>query len=166
MVNSSSILLLIQELGNDLGYIQDASALCERAEGRLESSGWSDEMDLLALGSTLHNLYNAFEGYFMRVAKFFENDIDKLSWNRDLLDRMGLEIPGVRPALITNREMIERLDELRRFRHLFRNLYKTKLHPAKVRIVLDAASDLATDFKGMHEGFIVWLGKLAEEIAD
>lgn len=118
----------------------------------------------MALGGALHNLYNAFEGYFMRVAKFFENDIDKQSWHRDLLDRMALEIPGVRPALITEREVVERIDELRRFRHVFRNLYKTRLHPAKVKIVLDAARGLSADFTGMHEGFIAWLEKLAEEI--
>lgn len=57
MVDSASIQLLIQELGNDLDYIREASALCRRAEARAGSSGWSDEMDLLALGSALHNLY-------------------------------------------------------------------------------------------------------------
>jgi len=165
MTDTASIRLLIQELGNDLGYVREASALCERAEARTESSGWSDEMNLLALGSALHNLYNAFEGYFLRVTKFFENNLDKQSWHRDLLDRMALELPGVRPALITKREMIERLDELRRFRHVFRNLYKTRLHPSKVRIVLDEARGLASDFTETHEGFIAWLEKLAEEIA-
>jgi len=164
MTDNASIRLLIQELGNDLGYVREASALCERAEARAENSGWSDEMDLLALGSALHNLYNAFEGYLLRVAKFFENNVDKQSWHRDLLDRMALEIPGVRPALITKREMIERIDELRRFRHVFRNLYKTRLHPGKVRIVLVAARGLADDFTGMHEVFIAWLRGLDAEL--
>ncbi len=164
MLTSASIQLLIQELNNDLGYIKDAAQACERAEVRVESSFWSDEMDLLALGSTLHNLYNAFEGYFMRVAKFFENNIEKQSWHRDLLDRMALEIPGIRPALISNRTMIDRLDELRRFRHVFRNLYKTQLHPGKVKIVLESTRGLAEDFTKLHEDFTRWLGTLAAEI--
>lgn len=159
------MLLLIQELKNDLMYIQDAASLCKRAEYRAEQSFWSDEMDLLALGSALHNLYNAFEGYFFRVAKFFENNIDKQSWHRDLLDRMALEIPGVRPAIITNREMLERLDELRRFRHVFRNLYKTKLHPGKVKIVFDSAQNLSEDFIHSHEAFIQWVKSLAAELS-
>jgi len=164
MLDNALIQLLIQELGNDVAYVQDAVALRERAESRAAGSGWSDEMDLLALGCTLHNLYNAYEGYFLRVAKFFENNVDKKSWHRDLLDRMALEIPGVRPALIADRDALERLDELRRFRHVFRNLYKTRLHPGKVRIVVDAARGLDAGFKVMHEAFVAWLRELAAEL--
>ena len=66
-------------------------------------------------GACLHGLYNAIEAYFLRVAKFFENNIDEAAWHRDLLDRMRLDVPGIRPALITDRILAERIDELRRF---------------------------------------------------
>jgi len=161
MTDRNSIALLCQELENDNTYIHEAVALCGRAEIRVASSSWNDEMDLLAMGSALHTLYNAFEGYFLRIAKYFENNVDKLAWHRDLLDRMTLEIPGIRPALISSRSFVERVDELRRFRHLFRNLYKSRLHPGKLRIVLDMARSIDADFEPMHRAFVLWLDEVA-----
>ncbi len=166
MKDSASLALLCQELENDFSYIHEASALCGRAEVRVESSGWSDEMDLLALGSALHALYNAFEGYFLRIAKFFENNVDKLAWHRDLLDHMALEIPGVRPALLPSRVMLEQIDELRRFRHLFRNLYKTRIHPGKLKIVCGSAHGIDADFHTAHKVFLAWVTEVAAGLAE
>jgi len=159
-----SVLLLVRELENDFGYIRDSLALHERALLRVAASGWTDELDLMVIGSCLHGIYNAFEGYFFRIAKFFENNVDRSAWHRDLLDRMSLDIPGIRPALLTDASLVERIDELRRFRHLFRNLYKTRLHAAKLRIVSDAALGLAAEFLPLHEAFASWLLALAEAL--
>lgn len=76
MKNAQSVLLLVEELCNDYGYIQEASLLRSRAESRVQASSWNDELDLMVLGSCLHNVYNAVEAYFLRVAKFFENSVD------------------------------------------------------------------------------------------
>ena len=54
--------------------------------------------------------------------------------------------------------------ELRRFRHLFRNLYKTRLKAQKLRIVHEAAMGIADDFFPMHRAFIAWLRTLAEAV--
>lgn len=137
MKSKSAVLLLGSELGSDYSYIQESTALLDRARQRLELSGWNDELDLMVLGACLHGLYNAVDAYFLRVANFFENNIDDAAWHRDLLDRMRIEIPDIRPALIADGSLAERIDELRRFRHLFRNLYKTRLHHGKLRIVDD-----------------------------
>ena len=37
---------------------------------------------------------------FLRISKFFENSLDPLSWNRDVIEHMRLDIDGVRPALL------------------------------------------------------------------
>jgi hypothetical protein len=161
MKDRESIKLLIQELENDLDYIKDSSALRARAVVRLDASLWDDDLDLMMMGSCLHGLYNSFEAYFLRVAKFFENNVDQHAWHRDLLDRMTLELPGIRPALISEPAVAERIDELRRFRHVFRNLYKTRIKAAKLRIVNDSADGLDEAFLPMHDGFMNWLETLA-----
>ena len=119
MKDLRSVLLLTSELEVDYLYIKEASALLDRARQRLDvslvGSGLNDELDLMLQGACLHGLYNAIEAYFLRVAKFFENNIDEAAWHRDLLDRMRLDVPGIRPALITDRILAERIDELRRF---------------------------------------------------
>lgn len=164
MKTQGAVLLLTSELASDYSYIAEATSLVDRARQRLELSNASDELDLLVLGACLHGLYNAIEAYFLRIAKFFENNIDDAAWHRDLLDRMRLEIPGIRPALICDAALAERIDELRRFRHLFRNLYKTRLHYAKLRIVDDCARDFDVDFSSAHTRFLSWLRQLAVNI--
>jgi hypothetical protein len=164
MKDRTTILLLIRELENDFSFIKSSAELLSRALLRVESSQWSDELDLLVLGGCLHSLYNAMEAYFLRVAKFFENNIDQQTWHRDLLDRMTLEIPDLRPALLTDSALVERIDELRRFRHLFRNLYRARLQAAKLRIVYDAARSSAEDFLPMHRAFCAWLAAMAEAL--
>ena len=159
-----SLQLLIQELDNDYAYIQESCGLLRKAGHRASASSWIDELDLMVVGACLHGLYNAFEAYFFRIAKFFENNTDRQSWHRDLLDRMSLEIPEIRPPLITDRALAERIDELRRFRHLFRNLYKTRLHPAKLRIVYDSAENIGSDFRPMHVTFVEWLKLVASSL--
>lgn len=164
MKSRQSILLLAQELRNDYSYISQSIELWNKAVVRADASRWTDELDLMTVGSCLHTIYNAFEAYFLRIAKFFENSVDQLTWHRDLIDRMGLDVPGTRPALITDPGLLERLDELRRFRHLFRNLYKTKLHGGKLRIVNDAAEGIDQAFLPLHQVFVQWLEDLATTV--
>jgi len=123
-------------------------------------------IDLMVLGSCLHGLYNAFEAYFLRVAKFFENNVDRETWHRDLPDRMLLDLPGMRPALIGDRKIAERIDELRRFRHLFRNLYKTRLNAVKLRLVDENASGIYEAFLPSHRAFRHWLAELGDHVGE
>lgn len=164
MKDRGTIALLIKELDNDFSYIEDGAELLGRAALRVEASFWEDDLDLMVLGGCLHTMYNSFEVYFLRIAKFFENNVDQQAWHRDLLDRMTLDIPDIRPALITDRAVAERIDELRRFRHLYRNLYKTRLKAVKLRIVHEAAEGIVEDFLPMHRGFCSWLAALANAI--
>ncbi|MCA1949980.1 MAG: hypothetical protein LDL24_05390 [Treponema sp.] len=62
----------------------------------------------MALGYTIHNIYGVMENACLRIARFFENGLNQNSWHRELLDRMIIEIPGVRQALLTKRVTHER----------------------------------------------------------
>jgi hypothetical protein len=96
----------------------------------------------ILVGYYLHNLYTAFENISLNVAKAFENQIDdKSQWHFVLLKRMTLEIEGVRPKLYDSKTH-ECLDELRRFRHIFRNAYSISLDPDRVQLVLSVAERL------------------------
>jgi hypothetical protein len=116
-------------------------------------------MGIIALAYVIHNVYTAFEAYFLRVAKFFENSLSPESWHRELLNRMTLDIRGIRPALLSH-EDVETLDELRRFRHLFRNLYKSAIKPHRVRELSETVQPLITRFASAHGDFIRWIDDL------
>jgi len=156
MKNSDAVRQLRAELGQDYDFIALNSEKNAVMTARVGISQDRDEYAYAALGYTLHNLYNAFEGYFFRVAKFFENNVSDLTWLKALLERMTLHIEGVRPALI-DLPISFRIEELLKFRHVFRNLYKSSLVPAKVELDNQSAYNLAADFRVYHDRFMEFL---------
>ena len=112
------------------------------------------EVDSLAY--QLHNLYSAFEQLFDEVARFFENRIDEARYHADLIRRMRLEIRGIRPALLCEATASD-LDELRRFRHLFRHAYAMDLDPTKVAKLAAKALGIRGAFGQDFERFLTRL---------
>lgn len=87
----------------------------------------------------LHRFYNAFEQMGLRLAKAFENHIDDdRGWHSTVLNRLALEIRGVRPAFLPE-ELRQPLNELRGFRHIFVHAYELNLDDARVRALLENA---------------------------
>ncbi|MCL6613450.1 MAG: hypothetical protein K6U03_02325 [Firmicutes bacterium] len=66
------------------------------------------------------------------------------TWHKELLDQMTLDVPGLRPPLISV-ETAHRLDPYRGFRHVFRNVYGHSLSPARVMELLKDLPGLAAD---------------------
>ena len=57
----------------------------------------------------------------LRISQHFENDLTADRWHADLLDRMRIDIEGVRARLLDD-QTYARLTELLKFRH-FRRYY-------------------------------------------
>ena len=64
----------------------------------------------------LENAYTAVETLFLRISQAFENNLDNQRWHADLLEKMTLEVPQIRPQVIST-ETYLKLAELMRFRH-------------------------------------------------
>lgn len=153
---------LIAELEADA---RDCRALVEenkRALGRIEQ-GADDRLDWAALGYTVHNIYGVIENYCLRVAKFFENGIGQDAWHKELLRRMTLSIGDLRPALLDD-EALVLIDELRSFRHLFRNLYARPLDPERMRFVQAKVLPASEAFFRAHKSYVVKLTTIAESL--
>lgn len=106
-----------------------------------------EDRGLESLGYQLHNLYSAFEDLFLIIAKHFENTIeDESRYHIEILQRIGIDIEGVRPSLF-KRETIKLLDELRAFRHVFRHAYSYEIDGKKLQLVLESAENLNEIYK-------------------
>ena len=118
--------------------------------------------DKAAMGYFLHNLYCAFENIFINIAKCFENQIDdKRGWHAQLLRKMKMEIKDIRPALISNKCYYS-LDELRRFRHIFRYSYDFELDWERMKLVLIRSNELQKIYREELNQFHEYLNKLIE----
>src|SRR6185295_15381108 len=81
--------------------------------------------------------------HFERVLELIARDLNSAplegpDWHRRLLQSMTLDRPGARPALLTP-ELAASLDELLRFRHVFRNVYVLDLDGQRIVAVLERA---------------------------
>jgi len=96
----------------------------------------TSEDTLILTGYYLSGIYATFEEMFVRVAKEFENKIeDPTKWYFELLNRMALEIEEVRPAFLSKKSR-DCLDELRKFRHVYRFSYAFELDWEKMLIAV------------------------------
>lgn len=77
--------------------------------------------DLVILAEIFVDYYTCLETAFVRVAKYFENSLESSRWHTDLLERMIIDIPEVRPRMLSD-ETYTLLLEFMRFRH-FRRYY-------------------------------------------
>ncbi len=109
-----------------------------------------------AIGYILHSFYNGCENIFNSIARFFENDLGPQSWHKDLLKRMNLEIPGIRPKLIDD-ELYRLFDDFRAFRHKFRHSYSFDLDWERECIVARKFPVTVKKFKEQVTDFLMIL---------
>ena len=161
---STDIRRLIAELTLDLSLMEPLVQSNQRAETRIQK-GATDELDYAALGYTIHNIYGCIENTCLRISKFFENGLTADTWHKDLLRRMLLHIPEVRPAFFTLNEY-EQVDELRGFRHLFRNIYNTRLDPQRVLLVQQKVPAAIASVDAGIDRYMNFLSQLCEKLEE
>jgi hypothetical protein len=87
-------------------------------------------------GSILHDFYTGIEKIFESIAKEIDNRIPMgEEWHSELLRQMTLDIPGLRPPVITA-STEKKLREYLGFRHLFRKRYGFELDWQKLKKLL------------------------------
>lgn len=114
----------------------------------------------IVVGYYLNVLYGLFENLFERIAECFGNHIkNRAQWHAQLLKRMTLDVSDVRPAVIGT-ETFAHLNELRRFRHVFRNAYLLTFDPRRMVIVMAEARALRQVYRADIERFKRFLDSL------
>src|SRR4030042_6497860 len=56
----------------------------------------------IIISDIITNYYTCLETIFLRISKFFENDLTNEKWHQDLLEKMTLEINSIREKVISN----------------------------------------------------------------
>lgn len=121
---------LESEIRQDLVVMTDALAAARDRLAQPPPAG------LEACAHQLCRLYNAFDQMGLRISKAFENHIDDgAGWHSTVLNRLALEIPGVRPAVIPA-SLKAPLGELKGFRHVFVHAYELVLDRGRIEALL------------------------------
>ena len=105
--------------------------------------------DIARAAIALHHVYSGIETVLLRVAREVDGgEPGGPDWHQALLDTMGLDIEGVRPALVSGATLTH-LRALLAFRHFFRHAYAVALDPERLselrRLTDDARPGLEAD---------------------
>jgi len=119
------------------------SCLAEDAGGRLAATAYE-----------LNRFFNVLEKSFERLCETFENHFEKGgSYHERLIERMELEISGIRPAFLPP-EALPAVRELKGFRHVMRHAYELELDPDRIATFVDDADTVSRSFPGWCEAFL------------
>lgn len=159
----ASMQALIRELEGDAVEIARVLEHNRRAQARMVA-GANDPVDWGALGFTIQTLYGVLENYFLRISKYFENNLPAERWHTALVEKMSLDIPGVRPSFFTEKRHEQQVREIVRFRHRLRNLYGEDLNPRKTAEIQKTVEGFFREFRVLHARFIEALIGIADAL--
>jgi len=113
--------------------LSELAMVVDRAEqGWRRAKTQHDDFYLDGVALNLHSFYSGLEHVFEKIASLVDESIPTgANWHQELLRQMNIEVPGVRPAVISA-ELRTELEEYRGFRHIVRNVYTYQLNPEKL----------------------------------
>lgn len=115
------------------------------------------------LGSIMHDFYNCCERVFRRIgAEINGGTYGGDAWHKELLFRMTVEVPRVRPRVISD-DLAADLDEYLSFRHVFRNIYGFELKGERVTRLGARLDRVARRFEAEVEAFLTALDESTED---
>lgn len=143
--------ILLEELRADCEVAQDAA---RKAALR---SGETTPGHLEACAYELARFYNVIEQMLERICESFENQFEKRGdYHERLLQRLSLNIEGIRPAFIPKARVPD-LRELKGFRHLVRHAYDLTLRPDRLAEFVRIAQRISAELP-------VWCAEFANKV--
>ncbi len=113
-----------------------------------------------AMASFIHDIYTGMEKLLEGLVKYFDGQLPAgEDWHRKLLARAGFPNENARPAIISD-DTGKILDELRSFRHVFRNRYLSNLIPKRVD---DLAGETISAFEAFQEDIRKFIAAVKSE---
>lgn len=144
----------LKNLDAVLSRLTDLRLYPEIATGAVGGFALSDENAARIVGSYLQDVYNCFENMAKVVARFIDGAglPQGSDWHAELLRRMSTPVRGIRPRLISEGTW-RVLDEYRRFRRIFRNIYGFVLDAGRTAELLRQLPEAVVSLKQDVAGF-------------
>lgn len=112
------------------------------------------------MAALLESFYTGMEKSLARIASTLGPEPSGPSWHRELLMSMTLNVPEVRPAVLSGATALA-LDSFLSFRHRFRNLYVFDLeHEPMLRLLAQGAaawSSFESDIRALIARLRDWI---------
>jgi hypothetical protein len=127
-----SYFVLAERIRKELDDLERLVVRANRAISTAKKNPQDADLFLDSASLNMHDVYSGFERVFKQIAATVDGSVPASSeWHRELLEQMALDLPKVRPPILS-RESIRSLDEYLRFRHVVRNVYTFSFDPERI----------------------------------
>jgi len=116
----------------------------------------------IVIAEYLVDYYTCLETLFFRISQFFENNLSKEKWHSDLLEKMALQVEGVREPVVSDRSQAL-LSELLKFRHFRRYYFELNYDWDKLRYLQKKFGEVRGLIPVELASFKVFLQKLQDD---
>lgn len=153
---------LSAELRDELLQVGRTVAELRLAERLPTDTDAIERVRLYAAAAMLDTYYTGVERLLERTARVFGNLPDGPHWHRTLLEASAVDLPGIRPAVLSP-STVDALARYLSFRHRFRNLYLFDLIPSHLSPLIAEASEVTQVVVVEVETFASWLDDQATD---
>lgn len=167
MRSREHLLTLAAEIRDELAKLSELARSIESTWKR-RSTAPREEQDVFleSVALKLHNFYTGCERIFGQVGTEINGALPQThDWHVRLLRTMCVEVPEVRPAVLSA-ALARDLEDYLRFRHLVRNIYALELDAAKIEPLVGKVADVAGRFEDEIERFVRYLETLAHGLPE
>lgn len=157
---------LIIDIENDFKLIKKEVESINRKLERLKKERDLENIDshIKAIASTLHSIYSGYKNILERIIRAVDGELPfGKEYHLWLLKRASIPIDNVRPFIISS-ETFKVLDELKTYRHKFRNIYLYLLSAERIIELADLGIKSFELFEKDFNNFKKFLNKKSSEI--
>jgi hypothetical protein len=155
--------VLASRIRQDLVEIEKVVQRVERAMRSARHHTPDQDLFVDSAALNLHDFYAGLERIFEQIASSVDRTVPSAhDWHRELLRQMAVEVPGLRPHVISV-ETAGVVDEYRRFRHVVRNVYAFELDAERVEHLASALRPALEQVSRELLAFAALLADLAQE---
>jgi DNA-directed RNA polymerase sigma subunit (sigma70/sigma32) len=143
---------LINDIKIEIGNLERLNKQMKSLLSKIEKE--PTFIEIRAAASILHDFYSGIEKIFERIAVSVDKNLPKgEDWHKELLLQMARPLEKIRNAVITE-ELLQRLKEYLRFRHLFRHIYGFELKWDRLKNLSLSLSDILNEIKNVLDKFM------------
>lgn len=152
----NNYVVLKSEIQAELAKIQKVTNEIECLYGKIKDATPS-LVELSAMATFLHNFYSGIENVMKRIASALDDNIPSgTSWHADLLNRMSIEIAGIRKNVFSEDTVNELIDYLS-FRHMFVHSYGFELKWSKMQLLVESIRNVFAKVRQDIDNFLNYL---------
>ncbi|MEM4248361.1 MAG: hypothetical protein QXH80_03760 [Candidatus Nanoarchaeia archaeon] len=161
MKDKIAILRLKSEIDKTLQVCENISSFILEFEKKDIANNNKDIPKAMVICQALSNYYTCIETLFFRISQFFENDLPKEKWHKELLERMTLNIEGIREQVI-DENLKNLLLELLKFRHFSRYYFDLNYDWERIDFAISKFKQVKDKFPVAIQSFNQFLDKLTQ----